>query len=155
MVYRIDYKNSMDTSYLNEYYMDENSSYNTLYNLIENNKREFLRGRYKIAYGYVISNTKLSFRHCFLIDVLSKKIIDPSCINYMECEDDARKYKYEIFTEFETLEEYSLAVKFSSSIAREDEKNLLRLLLTEEDEYKEKVASIQETKLLRRLVIAS
>lgn len=155
MIYRIDYKKSMDTSYLNEYYMDENSSYNTLYNLIENNKREFLRGAYKIAYGYVISNTKISFRHCFLIDVLSKKIIDPSCMNYIECEDDAKKYKYEVFTEFESLSEYMLAIKFSSYIAKEEEKNLLRLLQEEEEIYKRKIATNHNEKILKRLMIAS
>ncbi|MGL4760909.1 MAG: hypothetical protein ACRCWG_05550 [Sarcina sp.] len=154
MGFKIDYKNSMDTSYLNEFYMDENSSYNTLYNLIENNKREFLRGRYKIAYGYVTSNTKLSFRHCFLIDVLSKKIIDPSCMNYIDCEYDSEKYKYEVFTEFDSLNEYMLAVNFSSYIVKEIDKTLQRLLQTEENEYKNFMRK-EEFKELDRVIIAS
>ena len=132
----MDYNKSLDLAHFNNFIIEENS-YETLYNLIINNKNDFLKGKYKIAYGYVLSKTKISFRHCFLIDVISKKVVDPSCVNFINSPKEVKKYKYKVFTEFRSLEEYLFAIKFSKYIAKENEKSLERLLLDEENKMLE------------------
>lgn len=125
------------------------SSYETLYNLIKINEDKIRKGRYKIAYGYVISNTNLSFRHCFLIDVITDKIIDVSCKKFMDSFIDSKRYRYEVFTEFKCIEEYFFAVKFSTYMARETEKTLQRLLQDEENNFLKSMKKQQEEEKLR------
>lgn len=154
----MDYNKSLDLVYFNNFIIEENS-YETLYNLIINNKNDFLKGRYKIAYGYVLSKTKISFRHCFLIDVISKKVIDPSCVKFINSPKEVKNYKYKVFTEFKSLEEYLFAIKFSKYIAKENEKSLERLLLDEENKMLEafkKRDNIEENKkIMYPIIIAS
>lgn len=156
MCLKMDYENSINLSLFEEFEMDKSSSYETLYNLIKSNENEFRRGRYKIAYGYVITSTKLSFRHCFFIDVLTNKIIDPSYLNFIDSPIDARKCRYEVFTEFKCLEEYFFAIRFSSHMAKEEEKTLQRLLQDEENILLKKITNKnnQEKQDLVPIIIA-
>ncbi|MGL4741440.1 MAG: hypothetical protein ACRC41_11645 [Sarcina sp.] len=151
---KLDYETSVNLSGFNKFENEENSSYNTLYNFIINNKSNFSKNRYKIAYGYVINKTYISFRHCFLIESLTKTVIDPSVKNYIVCDKEINKYKYEVFTEFKNLEEYFFAIKFSKYIAKEEEKTLERLLRDEENTLLEKLQA-KKVKDCKNIIIAS
>lgn len=149
---KLDYDTSINLKKFNEFEIEENNSYNTLYNFIVNNKQKILDENYKIGYGYVINKTYISFRHCFIIKALT--VIDISAKNYVFSEDEAIKYKYEVFTEFNNLEEYFFAIKFSEYIEKDERKALERLLRDEENLLLKKLQA-RKIKECKNIIIAS
>lgn len=90
----------------NKYNLESKMCYNNVFNFFSLRRLEFSIGKFKVCYGYGITDVSnvqnFCFRHAFVLDCEKDKIIDPSLQFFIEGESS----KYFIFKIFDDVNEY-------------------------------------------------
>lgn len=101
--YKLDLEKTIETYHLIDSKIELNNCYSNVFRVAQATENK----DFNFCYGYIeqrLTNTTILFRHCFLKDNNTNKIIDVTALLWRDFEEDYNDYNYYIFKEFDKNE---------------------------------------------------